>query len=299
VPNGRDKLMGSNRGEYTIIDLAKLRSSKVVCLTLDVEQDYGGLLHEPSYEGFQHIPDLVNILKAKNIPLTCFVQGSLFDTHPSAIEQLSALDAEFEVHAYSHPGIKEMDTELEIKRGKDAYRKFFGKEPLGYRAPLGFIRREDYDILVSEGFKFDSSIFPSLMPGVFNNLSKPTRPYFLNNPRIVEFPLAVFSNLIRIPIGLSYVKLLGKPYFYLLKTGKLPNLIVFDFHLHDLHTLSSSKNIPFGKFSPLYRAIYRRVYMGGSNNGMRLLQDLVNLFSRKGYRFLKLIDIYNLIVEPA
>ncbi len=30
----------SNKGKYTIIDLANFRNSKVVCLTLDVEKDY-------------------------------------------------------------------------------------------------------------------------------------------------------------------------------------------------------------------------------------------------------------------
>jgi peptidoglycan/xylan/chitin deacetylase (PgdA/CDA1 family) len=285
----------SNEGKYTIIDLASFKNSKVVCLTLDVEQDYGDLLDKPSYEGLQHIPDLVNLFKGRNIPLTCFVQGSLFETHPSAIEQLSALDVEFEVHAYSHPKPREINHELEISRGKAAFTKFLGREPMAYRSPCGVVDEKMFSILPLHGFKFDSSVVPSVRPGAFNSLNRPTKPYFFNDSGVVEIPVTVVSNLIRIPISLSYIRLLGRTYFYLLRSIKLPKLIIFNFHLHDLYTLGSSKNIPFGKFPVLYRAIFRRIYTRSSDNGMGLLQDLINLFSRKGYRFLKLIDVYRLI----
>ena len=265
-------------------------------MTLDVEQDYGDLLVEASYEGLQYIAELVNLFKERNIPLTCFVQGSLFESHPALVEQLSILDVEFELHSYSHPSPKENNTKFEIERGKEAYVDFFRKQPIGYRAPLGFINGEDYETLASNGFKFDSSIFPSVRPGVFNNLNRPTGPYVFNDSGIVEFPLTVFSKVIRTPISLSYVRLLGKPYFYLLQSSNLPDLIIFSFHLHDLRTLSSSSNIPFEKFPLLYRAIFRRIYAGRNDNGMRLLENLVALFSARGYRFLKLIDIYNFVV---
>lgn len=288
-----------NKEKYTTIDLGNLENNRIVCLTLDLEQDYGNLLDEPSYEGLQYISDLVNFFNEKNISLTCFVQGSLLETHPTEIEQLFALDVEFELHSYSHPGVKEMDAEFEIKRGKEAYRKFFGKEPLGYRAPLGFIGREIYNILVSEGFKFDSSIFPSLRPGVFNNLSKPTRPYLLNNPGILEFPLTVVSDLVRIPIALSYIRLLGKPYFHLVKTFKLANLIIFDFHLHDLFDLGYLNKISPKNLSPMYRLIFNRLYGQQKSDGFDILDRLIGLFRQKGYAFSKLIDVYNLLVEPV
>lgn len=288
--------MLSNKGEYTIIDLTGLGNGKVVCLTLDVEQDYGDLLVEPSYEGLHYIAELSNLFKEWDIPLTCFVQGSLFESHPASVEQLSTLDVEYELHSYSHPSPKENNAKFEIERGKESYVDFFNKEPNGYRAPLGFINGEDYETLASNGFKFDSSIFPSVRLGVYNNLNRPTGPYIFNNSGTVEFPVTVLSKVIRTPISLSYIRLLGKPYFYLLQSINLPNLIVLSFHLHDLWTLSSSSNIPFEKFSLLYRAIFRKIYTGRSDNGMRLLENLIALFVAKGYRFLKMIDVYNSIM---
>ena len=285
--------MGSSKSEYILCDLDSLKNKKVVCLTLDVEQDYGADLAEPSYEGLRHIPDLVNFFKQRDVPLTCFVQGSLFESHPVQIEQLSALDAEFELHSYSHPKPKKRDTEFEVKRGKEAYREFFGKDPVGYRAPLGVINDSDYQVLAGHGFKFDSSIFPSLRPGVFNELRKPRKPYFLNNHEIVEFPVTVFSGIARIPVGLSYIKLLGQS--FLLKTFDWPNLVVCYFHLHDLFELDSANKLPLRGKTPLYRLIFRRIYQKQRGIGFAILDRLVTAFQRKGYTFSRLDSIYESI----
>ncbi|MFC1983980.1 polysaccharide deacetylase family protein [Chloroflexota bacterium] len=266
----------------------------MACLTLDVEQDYGDLLEIPSYEGLEHISELVNFFKERGVPLTCFVQGSLFETHSDKIKQLVELDAEFELHSYSHPGPKQMNTEFQVKKGKETYQRFFGSNPLGYRAPLGFINDGDYEIMASQGFKFDSSIFPSLRPGTFNNLRMPTKPYILNGSGIVELPLTVFSNSIRIPIALSYIKILEKPYLYSLKYFSLPNLIVFDFHLHDLFELSSSSRIRLGGSTIIYPWIFRRIYQN-SRSGLDIFDKFITILQRKGYSFQKLIDVYEAI----
>ncbi|MFC1974503.1 polysaccharide deacetylase family protein [Chloroflexota bacterium] len=283
--------MPLSKGKYTIIDLHNLKQ-KVACLTLDVEQDYGELLEEPSYEGLGRISDLVGFFKKRDIPLTCFVQGSLFETHPAEIEKLSALDAEFELHSYSHPGLRGASTEIEIEKGKEAYHKFLGRDPVGYRAPMGVIGRGDYEILASQGFRFDSSVFPSLRPNAFNNLGLPTKPYLVNQFQIVEFPFSVFSSVIRIPIALSYIKLLGKPYFYSLKTFPLPGLIVFDFHLHDLFRLNSANKILLDKFPFLYRRVFKRIYCGEKVNGVHILDEFIKILKKRNYTFLKLIDVY-------
>ena len=284
--------MISNK-RYKIINLDKFKNKKIVCLTLDVEQDYGDLLDEPSYEAFSCIDVLIDFLKEKSIPLTCFVQGSLFETHPYVIEQLSTLDVEFEVHTYSHPKPGEINHKFEIKRGRDAFRKFFGKEPLGYRSSSGVVSEEMFSLLPLYGFKFDSSVVPSLRPGVYNSLTKPIIPYFLCNS-IIEFPVTVFSKLLRIPISLSYLKLLGKPYLDVLKKKQLPNLVIFSFHLHDLKILNSSSKIPFEKFPLVYRLIFKRIYK--NNNGMKLLKDFIDILLQKDYTFLKLKEVYKMLI---
>jgi len=290
--------MISSKEGHTILDLKGLKDKKIACLTLDVEQDYAGLLSEPTYEGLMHIPKLVKFLKERNISLTCFVQGSLFETHPAEIEQFFSLDVEFELHSYSHPGPTKMDFRFEVKKGKQAYRRFFARDPLGYRSPLGFISEEnDWEILVSNGFKFDSSIFPSLRPGIFDNRNKPTEPYFLDDYPIIEFPFTVFSDTIRIPIALSYMKLFGKLYFYSLKFSSLPKLIVFDFHLHDLFKLPSANGIFLEKrLSFFYRKLFKRIYYEKGDTGFSILNEFIQVLQKKGYLFLKLADVYKALL---
>ncbi|MFC1915600.1 polysaccharide deacetylase family protein [Chloroflexota bacterium] len=282
--------------KITPVDSNNLKNKKIACLRMDLEQDFGDLLDEPRYEGLNYVDDLVAFLKKKRIPLTCFVQGNLFTTHPDIIKKLSILDIEFELHSHSHPKIKEMDLEFEIQRGKEAYCDFWGKEPRGYSAPLGFINDQTYKLLARYGFKYDSSVSPSFRPSVFNNLGKPLKPYLVND-EILELPISVFSWLIRIPMSLSYIILLGKPYFYLLKNAKLSNLINFNFHLHDLFDLDSAKALPLEKFPPIYRAVFGRIYRKRERNGLLILSQFIDSLRQKGYTFSKLIDIYEAIPQ--
>jgi len=286
--------MGSGKGNETILDLGDLKHKKVICLTLDLEQDHADLLDNPRFEGLHHIPNLVNFLKERGIPITCFVQGALLESHPTQIGQLSRLDVEFELHSYSHPVPQKGNFDEEIDKGRRAYREFFSRDPIGYRAPLGVIQESEYGILASNGFRFDSSVFPSLRPGVFNNLRKPTKPYLVRDHKMVEFPAGVLSERLRVPMSLSYVKLLGKPFLCVMKTFHPPNLVVFGFHMHDLFQLGSSNEIPIDRYSLVYRIVFKKVYLG-NRDGLSVLDEVIQLFQKKGYTFLKLADVYEAI----
>jgi len=281
---------------YKLVDCPELENERVVCLTLDVEQDYGDLLEKPAYEGLEYIQEFVDFFKGTGIPLTCFVQGSLFETHPDKIEALLHLDAEIELHSYSHPSPEKRDVRFEVERGKKAYHDFLGRPPAGYRSPLGVIGRQDYEILTENGFQFDSSVFPSLRPGVFNNLILPTRPYILNGCNLVEFPLTVLSSFIRIPLALSYIRLVGRPYLHVLRLFPLPNLIIFNLHLHDLFQLSSSSKLPLEEVSSYYRWIFHKIYMN-NDDGLIWLGEIIEILQEKGYMFSKLTDIYRTISD--
>jgi len=281
--------------KYSFIDLEKLKGSQIACITLDLEQDHGGLLKEPSHEAFLLADDLINYFKEKSIPLTCFVQGSLFETHPEIVEDFSSqLNIEFELHTYSHPELREINHKYEIKNGKNAFYNFFGNYPKGYRSQAGIFNQELFSSLSYDGFKFDSSIIPSLRPGFYNGLNLPSIPHRLSDFNLNEFPITTFSKLLRIPVSLSYLKLLGKPYTALLNMSKLPNFVNFSFHLHDLKNLNSSKKIQFDKISPIYGPILKRTYK--NDKGMEILDKFINILLKRNYNFLKLEDFYNMLI---
>ena len=292
------KVLKSNHNQkYKEVDISPLPNNKRLCLTLDLEQDYGDLFDKPSYDGLSYVSDLISFVKEKDIPLTVFVQGSLLEKFPNAIEQLTKLDVEFELHSYSHLRYKNTNTKYEVETGKKAFNRFFGKNPRGYRFPSGIFNNEDYSILSANGFQFDSSVFPSIRPGAFNNISMPTGPYYLEEDKIVELPFTVISRYLRIPVALSYIKLLGWPYLELIKSSTLPGLIIFNFHMHDLFALPRASTFNNEKFSLLNRVIFKRTYQQKRNEGFLLLERMTSIFQERNYNFVKLNAISDLVIK--
>ena len=280
--------------QYYPVNLGQFEDKKIACLTLDVEHDYGTLLTKPTFEGMRNIPLLVDFLNAKNIPLTCYVQGSLFETHGQDINYLSKLDVEYEPHSFSHPNPNTMDFEWEIAKSKVSYRAFFGKDPIGYRSPDGYIDGVHYyETLVQNGFKYDSSVFPSFRPNRFNHLNHPVNPYYEYNKQIIEFPFSVLSPRIRVPISLSYLKLFGGTFLKFLDVFPLSKLIIFDFHLHDLSSLSTFDEISFQNQLPAYqKAVYKRIYLSKGDQGFPVLNRFIETLQKSGYEFLKVEDVF-------
>ncbi|MEN4006016.1 MAG: polysaccharide deacetylase family protein [Methanobacteriaceae archaeon] len=91
--------------KHELINLDRFKNNKIACITLDLEQDHGGLLEEPSYEAFSLINSVKDYFKRMSIFLTCFVQGTIFETHPEIVDNLSKENIEFELHTYSHPEV--------------------------------------------------------------------------------------------------------------------------------------------------------------------------------------------------
>jgi peptidoglycan/xylan/chitin deacetylase (PgdA/CDA1 family) len=284
--------------QYFPVNLGQFKDKKIACLTLDVEHDYGTLLTTPTFEGMRNIPLLVDFLKDKDIPLTCYVQGSLFETQGQDINYLSKLDVEYEPHSFSHPNPNRMDFEWEIAKSKEAYRAFFGKEPIGYRSPDGYVNGDHYfETLLHNGFKYDSSVFPSFRPDRFNHLSYPVNPSYVLNKQIIEFPFSVLSPYLRVPISLSYLKLFGITFLKLLEILPLPNLIIFDFHLHDLSSLPSFNEINFQNILPLYqKALFKRIYRNNGEQGFLILNRFIETLQKSGYEFLKVEDIFKEVI---
>lgn len=257
-------------------------NEKKVCLTLDLECDYGTALSRKTYHCLDKIDHLIDILKSRDIPLTCFVQTSILQSHPFVIEKLKELDVEFEPHSHNHILRDMCNGDSNIIESIEVYKRFFNKNPIGYRFPDGVIRRSDYELLDKIGIKYDSSVFPSWRPGHFNNLNQSIKSFYPDGSRVLEIPLTVLSNRIRIPIALSYIKLFGPVYPRLIEKFSLPDIIVFGFHLHDLIDSPAYNNLPY-----FYKIIYGRNRFKGINYLKRFIEHL----RTKKYNFIKMEDL--------
>ncbi len=256
---------------------------KYVSYTLDLEEDHAGYLYD-YYEGIEYLEELIQLAKEKEIYISFFVQAKMIEKFPEKIELIRNNHFEIHLHSYSHSLRKSKDRieiREEIEKSKEIYQDFFGKNPKGYRFPLGVLREEEYLILKELDFKFDSSIFPTIRPGYFNNLNKPLTPYEVGG--IIEIPFSMISKIIRVPIALSYIKLFY-PLHFLKKYHFSP--LVFDFHLHDLFELSSTKKLTIIKRLP---------YIRKSKDGLVIFLNFYEKLKKEDYESINISKIYKKI----
>lgn len=252
-------------------------------LTLDFECDFGTALRRNVYDALGEVDRLTESLHRAGVPLTCFVQTEVLEEAPERVETLRELDkVSFHPHSHTHRPRGESDVEWEITTSTERYRDFFGEQPRGYRLPNGNVRPDDYRALSEHGYDFDASLFPSWRPNHFDNTDAPTRPHQYPALDLFELPFTVYSDTVRIPTALSYCRLLGRPFTWLLSRYP-PRVVVFNVHMHDLVTPSSYHDLP-----PLYRAVYAR-----NDHGFDLLERVLSRFDTLGYRFGTLDELHD------
>jgi len=264
----------------------KLNTKKIpkyLCLTLDLEQDYGRI---NSYSSQRNIDPLLELLKKYQVKLNIFVIGKILDKKPGMIKKFKNLPVEFELHSYSHSINFPLPIRRKIKeiiKSKQAYLSYFNKPPRGYRAPQGVISGKELEVLARENFKYSSSLFPSWRPGLFNNLKQPIFPY-LTDYGILEMPFSVIPK-IRIPIALRYQQLFGWPFYKMsFSIFGWPNIIIYDFHLDNLMQTRTTKGLPF----------YLRItHLRNRNNGLKILEKFLQFTQKHNYQSLFMSELYN------
>jgi hypothetical protein len=259
-------------------------TDRIACLTLDLEQDYGRI---DAYACFAHVDKLCEILLKREAKLTAFVVGRILDERHEVINKLTQFGTDFALHSYSHNLVGDQDTEEEVKRSKKSYENYFGQAPLGYRAPQGRISKAHFKVLREQGFVFDASVIPSWRPGIYSNLTSPLHPYCVES--VLEIPFSVIPR-IRLPLIMSYIKLLGRAYTFLMSIFGLPHIVVFDFHLHDLFKTESFEKLPMK-----YRIIHNR----NASEALGLFDTFVALLGSQGFNFLTMSELADKLLQTC
>lgn len=248
-------------------------NEKFLCLTLDLEKDYG---HFDTYEAFANLDDFLALVEKYHIKLTVFVVGYLLEQRKDIIEKFRKAGVEFALHSYHH-NLGKTDEDFkhqDIIKAKEVYLEYFGKAPLGYRAPRGAITKFELDILQEQGFQYDSSIFPYWRPGFYNNLQLPVVPFRWPNG-LLEIPLSGLRFL-RFPLSLSYMQFLGWNFYrFFLKLFGWPDLIVSGIHLHNLKKVRSLKGGPW---------FVRLFYLRNQDKGLQILEKFILRAKSKGFQ---------------
>jgi polysaccharide deacetylase family protein (PEP-CTERM system associated) len=119
---------------------------------------------------------ILGLLDKRNVKATFFVLGWVAERQPNLVKRIARDGHEIGSHGYAHELITAQTPNLfreDIRRAKVVLEDIIGLPVLGYRAPTFTITAETswaLPILVEEGYRYDSSIFPIVhdrygMPG--------------------------------------------------------------------------------------------------------------------------------------
>ena len=197
--------------------------------TVDVEDWYQGLTLDPG-EWPRFAPRLqtglsrlLDLLDEAGVRATFFVVGWQAERTPGVVREMARRGHEIACHAYSHNFVYQQTLDVfreEVRRSRGILEDIVGEPVVGFRAPFFSITANvlwALDVLVEEGFRYDSSIFPVWnhrygIPGAARH------PGFITTPagaRLFEIPLStVRLSGGGLPLGLN-VPVSGGAYFRL------------------------------------------------------------------------------------
>jgi polysaccharide deacetylase family protein (PEP-CTERM system associated) len=181
-------------------------------LTVDVEEWYhvcGATLpfRVPERRVVGAMERMLELFASWQVKATFFMLGSVAEREQGLVPLIAAHGHEIASHGYSHRLVTELDASSfrdELRRTADIILAQGGAQPIGYRAPQWSLSEKTpwaFDILVEEGYLYDSSLSP--LPFVGNRRGSRV-PYRIDRlgGSLVEFPPMVTSSpMVNLPTG--------------------------------------------------------------------------------------------------
>lgn len=152
------------------------------------------------------IDALIESLDRHNARGTFFVLGWIAEHRPEVVRAIAGAGHEIASHGYWHERVTKLDRDTfreDISSSKKALEDLIGEEVIGYRAPsFSIIPGVEwaFDVLVEEGYRYDSSLFPIRRRG-YGYPGAPRIPHVIQRPAgcLAEFPLAT-TSIFRYPV---------------------------------------------------------------------------------------------------
>ena len=154
------------------------------------------------WDGFEsrvapQVTQLLELLAHHHARATFFVLGWVAERQPDLIRTIARAGHEIASHGWDHVRVTEQTPaqfRASIRRTKDLLETLSGTPVLGFRAPsFSIVRGREWalDVLIEEGYRYDSSLFPIRRPGGDYGYPDGSRdPHWLERPagRLVEIP---------------------------------------------------------------------------------------------------------------
>jgi peptidoglycan/xylan/chitin deacetylase (PgdA/CDA1 family) len=158
----------------------------------DIPEEYGQVVpeNEKLKVTTKGLETVLNLLEKLDLKATFYTTAFFAEANKELVKEISEKH-EVASHGFYHSAFKTED----ILNSKLSLEKITGKPVKGFRmARLGPL---DESLLIKSGYIYNSSLNPTFLPGRYNNLTKPRRPFISNG--IVNLPVSV-SPFFRIPL---------------------------------------------------------------------------------------------------
>jgi len=189
--------------------------------SVDVEEYYHAAIFRRGTRGLGHaslesrvarsVDRLLDLLSAHGARGTFFVLGDIARRHPAVVQRIAAAAHEVACHGDDHADVSALTPaafRADIRRARARIEDAAGQRVVGYRAPNFSIGPSEqpwaYQVLVEEGFLYDSSSFPIH----HDRYGQPDAPRFPHHAwtdgasRLVEFPISTVRLMgVNLPIG--------------------------------------------------------------------------------------------------
>lgn len=174
-------------------------------MTVDVEDYFhvsvfDGILPRASWETLEsrvsrNTARLLDIFDEHAVRGTFFVLGWVAERYPDLVREIARRRHEIASHGYAHRLVYDQTPAAfrdDVRRAKRILEDVSGQQVLGYRAPSYSITPRSLwalDVLVEEGYRYDSSIFP-IRHDRYGIAVSQREPYRIDRPQgsLVEFP---------------------------------------------------------------------------------------------------------------
>lgn len=134
---------------------------------------------------------ILNILAKYNVKATFYTTANFAKNALDIVDRIVGEGHELASHGFVHDHFKPEH----LKMSKDLLESISNQEVVGYRmARMAKFSEED---LFDAGYKYNSSINPTFLPGRYNNL-KESRTYFMRNG-VLQLPSSV-TPLFKLPL---------------------------------------------------------------------------------------------------
>ena len=147
----------------------------------------------------RNVDVLLEILARHGVCGTFFTLGWIAEHRPEVVRTIAAAGHEVASHGYGHQRLTRLtpaEFRDDVRRAKRLLEDVAGTEVVGYRAPSFSIvpgGEWAFDVLIEEGYRYDSSLFPVRRSRFYGYPGTPTVPHWINRPsgKLLELPMAV------------------------------------------------------------------------------------------------------------